>query len=175
MKGTGATEAGRHEPGFKERYVCQMKAKDLSRGAPRSPRVRIRDYAVLARAIDKCRAQLAGAGMVGEYLFNCPLDGALFAFKGITADELSHVVELGMKDEQIGLWLDEHGVLKTPEEIIHWSDTMDAYSLMEDPARRDYFTRECQRLGLDPESATLFDMLDADDAASFPGHRVGIK
>ena len=142
-----------------------MKAKDLSRGAPRSPRVRIRDYAVLARAIDKCRAKLAGT--LGEYHFNCPLDGALLAFKGITADELEHVVELGMKDEQIGLWLDEHGVLKTPEEILHWSDTMDAYSLMEDPERRDYFIGECQRLGLDPEHATLFDMLEADDAASF--------
>ena len=47
-------------------------AKDLSKVAPTSPRVRTGGYAILARMADKGRADIAGT--VGEYHFNCPLD-----------------------------------------------------------------------------------------------------
>ena len=41
-------------------------AKDLTKEAPRSPRTRLGDYALMARMIDKGRAALNGS--VGEYI-----------------------------------------------------------------------------------------------------------
>ena len=142
-----------------------MRAKNLTKEPPRSPRVRIRDYVILARAIDKCRAKIAGH--LGEYKFNCPLDTVLFSFKGINGDELEHVVRRGLTDEQIGLWLDEHGFEKTPEEIQAWSDQMEKFSLLDLPDRRDFFIAECRKHGLDPEKTTLFEWLEGDDRATF--------
>jgi len=142
-----------------------MKAKDLSKEPPRSPKIRIRDYVILGRTIDKCRAVLAGT--VGEYHYDCPLDNMLFTFKGITGDDFKRAVERELSDEQLALWVDEQGVAKTPEEIRAWSDAMEAYSMYDNPEKRDFFARECEKLGLDPQKTTLFDWLEADDRASF--------
>ena len=57
--------------------------RDLSKQAPHSPRERIGGFAIACRAVDKCRASLAGS--LGEYHYDCPLDNQLFSFKGITA------------------------------------------------------------------------------------------
>lgn len=142
-----------------------MKARDLRREPPRSPRVRIRDYAVLARIIDKCRAELACT--MGEYHYDCPLDNMLFSFKGIAADDFRREVARGAGDEEIGLWVDEQGVSKTPEEIQAWSNGIEAYSLYRIPSKREVFIAECERLGLNPKEATMFDWLEADDRSFF--------
>jgi len=144
-----------------------MNAKDLTHEPPRSPRIRIRDYVILARAIDKCRAEISCTS--GEYHYDCPLDHFLFAFKGIRASELKEQVASGAGDEELGLWVDEEGVPKTPEEIQAWSKGVEAYSVRHhpDPEKRNHFIDECKRLGLDPETATMFDWLEADDYASF--------
>ena len=143
-----------------------MKIKDLTKEPPRSPRVRIRDYAILARAIDKCRAELAGKS--GEYDYDCPLDRTLFAFKGVMGDEFMEQVKRGHTDEDLGIWLDEQGVAKTPEEIRAWSDSMEAYCLYNNLEKRESFVLECTRLGLNPAKTTLFEWLEADDRVSFP-------
>ena len=142
-----------------------MGVKDLRKEPPRSPRARIRDYAILARIIDKCRAELAG--MSGDYHYDCPLDHMLFMFKGITSADFKREVARGCEDEQIGLWVDDQGVPKTPEEIKAWSTRIEAYSLFNNAEKRAFFISECERLGLDPRRATMFDWLDADDKASF--------
>ncbi len=99
----------------------QLVAKDLSKIPPRSPYERIAGFAILARSIDKCRADIAGS--VGEYMFNCPLDRRLFSFKNIDADNFREFVGTGATDVEIGIWMHEHGDIKTPEEIEAWSDT----------------------------------------------------
>jgi hypothetical protein len=38
---------------------------------------------------------------------------------------------------------------------------------MKNPEKRDDFMENCSRLGLNPETSTLFDLLDEDDRASF--------
>jgi Domain of unknown function (DUF5069) len=58
-------------------------AKDLTKEAPRSPRTRLGDYALMARMIDKGRATLNGT--LGEYHYACPLDQMLFTYKGVQA------------------------------------------------------------------------------------------
>jgi len=143
-----------------------MKSIDLTQQPPRSPRVRIRDYAILARTIDKARAQLEGK--LGEYDFDCPLDRTLFAFKGVTGEEFQAQVKRGHTDEELGIWLDAHGLAKTPEEICAWSDSMEGYCLYNNLEKRASFVRECTRLGLNPAKTTLFEWLEADDRASYP-------
>ena len=144
-----------------------MNAKDLTKEPPRSPRVRIGGYAILARAIDKCRA--ASACMGGAYHFGCPLDRMLFSFKGITAAEFKRAVTCGRTDEEVAEWLNHHGTFRTPEEICAWSEEMERYSPYNNPQKRDYFIAECQRLGLDPATTPAFDWLELDDKESFAG------
>ena len=52
----------------------KLLAPDLRDGKeyPRSPRATLGGYVLAARAVDKCRAVLAGCQ--GEYHSNCPLD-----------------------------------------------------------------------------------------------------
>jgi len=137
-----------------------------SKESPRSPRVRLGGYALLARGIDKCRASLAGT--VGDYSFNCPLDQMLFAFKGVEAVDFQEKVASAASDDEIASWLDDAGLLKSDEEIKEWSDGLEASRPHEDPERREWFAEQCAPLGLDPAKVTLFDYLEADDRASHP-------
>ena len=137
--------------------------KDLTKEAPRSPRIRVGGYAILGRTIDKCRALVAGD--IGEYHFNCPLDGTLFGFKGVEGDDFKAQIEKGASDQQMAEWLDQGGEKKTPDEIKRWGDEGESSSLYDDPEKRDYFVEECKKLGLDPAKTTTFDWLEADDKA----------
>jgi len=140
-------------------------ARDLTKQAPHSPRDRIAGFVIARRAVDKCRASLAGTP--GEYHYDCPLDNLLFGFKGITGDEFKAAVQTAKDYEDIGVWLQAHGAAKTLVEIKAWSDEMEAGSLMQNPEKRAYFIEDCSRLGLNPQMNTTFDWLEADDRASF--------
>jgi len=139
--------------------------RDLTIQAPHSPRERLAGFVIASRTIDKCRA--CEAGTLGEYHYDCPLDNMLFSFKGITGDQFTTVVEGLANNAEIGDWLLANGTPKTAAEIKTWSDATEAASLRDDPAKRAFFTEACTKLGLDPEKATMFDWLDADDRASF--------
>jgi hypothetical protein len=139
--------------------------RDLRKEAPRSPRIRIGGYAILARMIDKGRASLKGTA--GEYHFDCPVDNMLFGFKGVTGAEVKPLLESSASDEQIAAWLSTHGTPKTAAEVEAWSDSVEAARPYEDPENKEWFAGECARLGLKPENTTLFNYLEADDRASF--------
>ena len=47
---------------------------------------------------------------------------------------------------------------------------MEAGSLMKNPEKRAYFIEDCARLGLNPQTTSTFDWLEADDRASFKSH-----
>ena len=138
--------------------------KDLAKEAPRSPRIRVGGYAILGRTIDKCRALVAGN--IGEYHFDCPLDNTLFGFKGVKGDDFKAQIENGASDQQMAEWLDQNGEKRTPEEIKRWGEEVEAGSLYNDPEKRDFFSEECKKLGLDPAKTTTFTWLEADDKAS---------
>jgi hypothetical protein len=141
--------------------------RNLSKQAPHSPRERIAGFAIAARAVDKCRSTIAGTP--GEYHFDCPLDNMLFSFKGINGGQFKTAVQAAKNYEDIGVWLQANGTAKTPVEIKTWSDEAEAGSMMKNPEKRDFFIGECSKLGLDPETSTTFDWLEADDRASFSG------
>ena len=140
-------------------------ARDLTKQAPHSPRERIAGFAIASRAVDKCRAGLAGT--LGEYHYDCPLDNQLFSFKGINGEQFKAAVQASKHYEEVGAWLQANGTAKTPVEIKTWSDEMEAGSLMKNPEKRAYFIEDCSRLGLNPEMNTTFDWLEADDRESF--------
>jgi len=139
--------------------------KDLTQEAPRSPRIRIGGYAILGRSLDKGRATLIGKQ--GEYHFDCPLDNYLFSFKGVTGQEIRALLEAGKNDEEITSWLNTHGIPKSEEEVTAWSVAIEIVSPYYDADKKEWFTKECTRLGLDPEKSSLFEMLEADDQQSF--------
>jgi Domain of unknown function (DUF5069) len=140
-------------------------AKNLTKEPPRSPRNRLSNYALIARMIDKGRATIEGTA--GEYHYACPLDQMLFGFKGVQADEVKKLLASGATDEQVVTWFNTHGTAKTAGEIKEWSDGVEAYRPYDNPEQKDWFASECAKLGLKPESSTLIDYLEADDAASF--------
>jgi hypothetical protein len=142
-----------------------MEVTDLRQGAPRSPRVRLLNYAILARMIDKCRASLSDTS--GEYHFDCPMDNMLFGFKNVKSDEFKSYVAQGHSDQEIARWFDAAGTPTPLEKVRNWSDHMDEMRPYEDPEKREWFAGECGKLGLNPASTTLFEFLGADDAASF--------
>jgi hypothetical protein len=138
---------------------------DLRLQAPHSPRDRLGGFALACRAVDKCRASLAGT--LGEYRYDCPLDGQLFSFKGITADQFKAAVQAAKNYDDVGAWLLANGAAKTPPEIEDWSDDQEGSSLRNNPEKRDQFIENCHRLGLNPDKTTTFDWLEADDRSSF--------
>ena len=139
-------------------------ARDLTKQAPHSPRERINGFVIAARAVDKCRANLAGK--LGEYHYDCPLDNMLFSFKGVTEKQFTAAVTTASNYEEVGAWLQANGTPKTAVEIKAWSDGLEAGSMGKDPERRAFFIENCKKVGINPETSTTFDWLDADDRAS---------
>ena len=140
-------------------------SKNLTKEAPRSPRNRLGGYALLARMIDKGRADIAGT--VGEYHYACPLDQMLLEFKGVKAEEVKKLLASGATDDQVIAWFNAHGTPKTNEEINAWSTGIETYRPYENPEKKDWFVGECSKLGVKPETSTLVDYLEADDLVTF--------
>jgi hypothetical protein len=140
-------------------------SRDLTKQAPHSPRERLAGFAIAIRAVDKCRANLAGT--LGEYHYDCPLDNMLFNFKGVTGEQFKTAVQAATDYESVGAWLQANGTAKTPVEIKTWSDEMEAGSPMKNPEKRASFIENCSRLGLNPQMNSTFDWLEADDRDSF--------
>jgi len=138
-----------------------MNAPDLRKTFPRSPGEVLGGFVLLARAIDKCRAVLAGTH--GEYKFNCPLDRRFFDFTGIDAEEFKAQVASGASDDQIVAWVKEKTKHLTADQIAAWCyDTRlrAPYSIEE----KAYF--ETYRQKFSPHArhiGTWFEMLDAEE------------
>jgi hypothetical protein len=143
----------------------KISGKDLTKEAPRSPRIRVGGYAILGRTIDKCRALIASN--IGEYHFDCPLDNMLFGFKAVNGDDFKAQIEQGASDQEMVEWLNQSGENKTPEEVQRWSREVEASSLYHLPEKREFFSEAVRKLGLDPEKTTTFDWLEADDKSSY--------
>jgi len=142
----------------------KVEGKDLTKTAPRSPHERLGGFVILARAIDKCRATIAGTP--GEYHFDCPLDNVLFTFKGLKGADFKKFVETGASDAEITEWVKKNGTPKTEAEIAEWSKKCEAENYSGKPDKKGWLEGENVRLGLSKD-ATLFDMLTADDKACF--------
>jgi Domain of unknown function (DUF5069) len=94
-------------------------APDLTKTSPRSPRASLGDYKVLAaRALDKCRAELAGTA--GSYHFNCPLDQVFFRFIHIDSEKFKAFVASGASDQQVADWISKESKMQDRSKIVTW-------------------------------------------------------
>jgi hypothetical protein len=95
-------------------------APDLTKTSPRSPRAPLGNYPIIAaRALDKCRAELAGTS--GPYHFNCPLDRLFFRFTGIDAEQFKSVVATGASDQEVNDWIAKESKVQDKAKIDRWA------------------------------------------------------
>lgn len=141
---------------------------DLTKHAPRSPRVRLGGYVVLPRLLDKGRAALAGKN--GEYVYACPLDERFLEFAGIDAEALKQQLAAGKGDGEILEWVRANAKnQRTTPEIEAWSAWQERRA-PDNPDSREYFNQLHKQVAPGRTDITSwFDLLDVDDYGSFGG------
>jgi hypothetical protein len=148
--------------------MALQNAPDLTKRAPRSPRVRLGGYAILPRILDKGRATIAGTQ--GEYNYNCPTDDRFFQFAGINPDALRKELETGKGDGEILAWIEQNAQNKRADsEIAAWSALCDQRAPGNVEGRDFFHTTHSQIAPKREDIATWFDLLDLDDYVSFGG------
>ena len=145
-----------------------MNTTDLTQRPPRSPRVRLGGYVMLARVIDKARASLFGKA--GDYKYGNPMDQHFLAFTGIAQDALLAEVKNGVGDWALLVWVNENATPKrAPHEVRAWSAWLETMPVGE-AEDLEWFAAQAKRIN--PARAdlqTVMDYLDADDHVSFGG------
>ena len=96
---------------------------------PRSARDTLGGYIIGMRALDKCRALLAGT--IGEYHFNCPLDKMFLEFTGITAQKFQAKVATGATDEEMAEFVKKNAKKRPAIKIIKWNNDLRGRRLSE--------------------------------------------
>ena len=141
---------------------------DLTKQPPRSPRARLGGYVILARCLDKGRAEINGKN--GEYHFNCPLDKHVLEFAGIDAEAMKKELAAGKGDGEILEWIQANSKNKrTASEIAGWSAYQDQRA-PSDPEGREYLNGLHVKIAPKREDiSTWFDVLDVDDYVSYGG------
>lgn len=145
-----------------------IQAPDLTKQAPRSPRVRLGGYALLPRMLDKGRAAIIGKN--GEYNYNCPLDQRFVNFVGIDPEALKKELAAGKGDGEILAWIQANAKNKRMEsEIAAWSLWQEQRA-PDNPDSREYFNELHKKVAPTRSDVTnWFELLDLDDYVSFGG------
>ena len=142
---------------------------DLTQRPPRSFRVRLGNHVVLARMLDKGRADLAGKN--GDYIYNSPTDQHLVKFLGFDPDALLKELATAKADGEILEWVQVHS--KTPPspwEIEAWSAFMEKRAPDSDAETLAFFAEHLGRLSKTREDVkTWFEFGELDDYVSFGG------
>ena len=134
---------------------------DLTKNFPRSPYEKVGGYMMLGRTIDKAHATLQG--LLGEYMYDCPLDKRLFGFLGISAHQLLELVENSENDEDVADSLKTIQVERNTEEIKQFNDQI-LESGPNDDESQVYFERLRQKHAPDrPDISSWFDIIEAEE------------
>ena len=134
---------------------------DLIKNFPRSPYEKVDGYMMLGRTIDKAHATLQG--LLGEYMYDCPLDKRLFGFLGISAHQLLELVENSENDEDVVDLLKTIQVERNTEEIKQFNDQI-LESGPNDDESQVYFERLRQKHAPDrPDISSWFDIIEAEE------------
>ena len=145
-----------------------IQGPDLTKQAPRSPRVRLGGYAILPRCLDKGRATIAGKN--GEYHFACPLDQEFLDYAGVDPEALKKELATGKGDGEILEWIQKHPKHQRSEaEIAAWSAFQD-HRPPTGHEGREYFNGLHAKVAPKREDVYgWFDLLDVDDYVSYGG------
>jgi hypothetical protein len=140
-------------------------APDLTKGFPASPHAMLAGYILAKRALDKCRATLAGT--VGEYHFDCPLDNIFLGFAGLKGPDLRDFVATGADDAAVAKWIEEHATKRPRIEIIHWNNEWRYKRIGELPDKLQEFMEDYIPKNVPPEVIHhvryFFDIFDAEE------------
>jgi hypothetical protein len=143
---------------------------NLTLRPPRSPRVRLGNYVLLPRVLDKGRASVAGK--LGEFHYNGKgMDRHFFNFTGLDHEALKTEIAKGLGDGELLNWVQANAKhQRTPWEIAAWSDYHDRRTPDSDAETLGEFAAAVAKFSTTREDIrTWFDMLDLDDHCTFGG------
>ena len=142
---------------------------DLTQRPPRSFRVRLGNYVVLARMLDKGRATLVKKN--GEYNYNSGTDQHLVRFLGFDTEALLKQLAAGKGDGEMLEWVQAHSKTpRSPWEIEAWSAFMEKRGPDSDAETFEFFAELLGRFSKTREDVkTWFEVGELDDYVSFGG------
>jgi hypothetical protein len=139
-----------------------MQPLDLSKHAPRSPKVKIGGLRVLARTIDKMRAALPGGNM-GAYKIP-GFSTRMLEGIGIDVDQLQAEVARASSDDEVVAWVRAHS---DPARFDEVNRRLEARSVKDiDPQNMDSF-RSSYPHHAQVASGLIMDIIEHDDAKLF--------
>ena len=142
---------------------------DLTKRPPRSFRVRLGNFVILARMLDKGRATLAKKN--GEYNYNSATDQRLVQFLGFNPDVMLKELAAGKGDGEMHAWVQSHSKIpRTPWEIEAWSVFMEKRGPDSDAETLAFFAEYLGKFSKTREDVkTWFEAIELDDYTSFGG------
>jgi len=140
-----------------------IKALNLSKEFPRSPRTTFAGYVIAARMLDKCRAIIAGTA--NEYHFNCPLDHMFLSFTDIDPEEFKAYVATGADDSAVEEWITEKAKEQCQETIVQWNNDLRYKRINEMPIELQVFLEDYIPKFIPPEKTVYywFDVYDIEE------------
>lgn len=143
----------------------KVKALDLTKDYPRSPREKLGGYMHLTRMIDKARAKAAGTS--GVYIYPCPLDQSLLEFLDITADAFYEGAnEKG--DLEILEWVYKKARVRDPEEVENWNQTLHNRTPRNEESMRHFLETRNKITPHRTDITTWVDLLDLEEGREVP-------
>jgi uncharacterized protein DUF5069 len=120
---------------------------------------------MLARSIDKLRAQLPG-GNSGTYQTKHGLTAVMLTMLGVTELDLQAIVATATSDEDVVRWLHEHTDSSHYDAI---NDRLSRWTLADNPPERwEHVDRLYPNRPSGPrETVNAFDLLEQDDREAF--------
>jgi hypothetical protein len=142
---------------------------DLTQRPPRSFRVRLGGFVILARMLDKGRATLSKKN--GAYNYNSPTDQHLVRFLGFDADAMLKELAAGKGDGEMLEWVQFHSKTpRAPWEIEAWSSFMERRGPDSDAETiagfGEYVGQHTKRR---EDIKTWFEAIELDDYVTFGG------
>lgn len=122
---------------------------------PRSPKERYEGIISLPRFFDKLRAKASNT--LGEYLVgpDSALDVYILEFLKIDFEKMLSVVTPETTDEEIYVYIREHGEVPTRDICDTWSDSIEHMKLIDDPSRQAYAKIVIEKMNLPSDITTL--------------------
>lgn len=138
---------------------------DLTKTYPRSVREKILGIVQLGRAIDKGKAK--AFGNLGEYMYDCPMDQAVFDFLGINSEEFLDVIKNAKSDADIEAYAKKFIDQKAPEEVERWNQEW--LNRKPEGESLKYFLDLRNQVAPDRTDVTTWtDVLDLDEKRTVP-------